>query len=214
MTGVSGRFDRIPSNFVGGISGIFMDQIITKDLSHFFLAGINYRKTNVRIRGLFAVSASQYGNILCKAREGGLCELFIISTCNRTEIYGFAESAEQLIRLLCNETAGNENLFKEMAYVYEGEKAVHHLYKVGAGLDSQILGDYEVISQIKNAAKFAKEQNCLGSFTERMINSVLQVSKIVKNETSLSSGTVSVAFAAVQYLKKIENVCSKKILLI
>ncbi|GAA4313860.1 glutamyl-tRNA reductase [Compostibacter hankyongensis] len=189
-------------------------QVITKELSHFFLAGINYRKTDAAIRGRFAINNEQYAKIIADARTEGVNEMFILSTCNRTEIYGFAHNAEQLITLLCGETSGDKRLFQRLAYVQQGEAAVHHLYKVGVGLDSQILGDYEVPAQLKNAARFAKEAGSLGTFTERMINSILQVSKVVKNETKLSSGTVSVAFAAVQYLKKIEDIASKKILLL
>lgn len=186
----------------------------TKELSGFRVAGINYRKTDATIRGLFAINAGQYSRIAEKAKKEGFDELFILSTCNRTEIYGFAESPSQLIRLLCSETGGETGLFNDMAYIKSGEDAVQHLYEVAAGLDSQILGDYEVISQVKNAAKSAREYGCLGTFTERMINSVLQVSKIIKNETSLSSGTISVAFAAVQYLKRVKNIADKKILLL
>jgi glutamyl-tRNA reductase len=72
---------------------------------------------------------------------------------------------------------------------------------VSAGLDSQILGDYEINGQIKVASKVIKEQGGLGPFTERLINTSLQLSKSIKNNTGLSSGTVSVAFAAIQYLK-------------
>lgn len=190
-----------------------MNQNITKELSNFFLAGINYKKTDAKIRGLFAINPEQYQSLMTRAKLSGINELFVLSTCNRTEIYGFADAADHLIALLCHEAAGDEALFRELAYTAHGEEAVQHLFEVGAGLDSQILGDYEVISQVKNAAKFAKEHQCLGSFTERMINSVLQVSKSIKNETCLSAGTVSVAFAAVQYLKQLPDIGHKNILL-
>lgn len=191
-----------------------MHNNITKELSNFIVAGINYKKSDAGARGLFALNNDQYARVLTKAKEEGIDELFILSTCNRTEIYGFAPSAATLINLLCSETVGDISLFNGLAYIKQGEEAVQHLYEVAAGLDSQILGDYEVISQVKNASKFAKQHGCIGTFTERMINSVLQVSKIIKNETALSSGTVSVAFAAVQYLKGIVDIADKNILLL
>jgi glutamyl-tRNA reductase len=86
---------------------------------------------------------------------------------------------------------------------------------VGTGLDSQILGDYEIIGQIRNAAKFAKSHNSLGGFLERLVNSVLQVSKLIKTETGLSKGTVSVAFATVRMLERIcPDIKNKKIVLL
>jgi glutamyl-tRNA reductase len=191
-----------------------MDQVIQKSLSRFFLAGISYEKADSAIRGLYAVNENSYAAILEKAHAANIPELFILSTCNRTEIYGFAHDAGQLIGLLCDELKGDPELFRKLAYQYQGNDAVRHLYRVAAGLDSQILGDYEIISQVKSAARFAREHQSLGTFTERLINSVLQVSKQIKNETLLSAGTVSVAFAAVQFLKDIPDIKSKRILLL
>ena len=191
-----------------------MDQRAPKAISQFFAAGISYKKTDADVRSLFAVGEEACGRLLKQARQQGCPELFVLSTCNRTEIYGFAQDPSQLIGLLCSESKGDPELFRQLAYVHQGKEAVRHLYRVAAGLDSQILGDYEVISQVKNAAKFAKKQGTLGMFTERLVNSVLQVSKVIKNETALSSGTVSVAFAAVQYLKAIPGIADKRILLV
>jgi glutamyl-tRNA reductase len=105
--------------------------------------------------------------------------------------------------------------FNESAYIKIGVEAIEHIFNVGAGLDSQILGDYEIIGQLKSAAKFSKQHNFLGPHLERLVNTVLQSSKIIKNKTQLSGGTVSVSFAAVQYIKKhVNNISHKKILLL
>ncbi|RPE10006.1 glutamyl-tRNA reductase [Chitinophaga lutea] len=186
-----------------------------KDISHFHIVGINYKKTDAAIRGLYAISQDQYQQLLQTAREAGLNDLFVLSTCNRTEIYGFAAEASVLRDLLCNAASGDPQVFAELAYAKSGEEAVRHLYHVGTGLDSQILGDYEIVGQIKNAAKFAKANGAIGTFLERLVNSVLQVSKLIKNETGLSSGTVSVAFAAVRMLeKKVQDIKDKNIVLL
>jgi glutamyl-tRNA reductase len=187
----------------------------TKDITKFFIAGINYKKTDAAIRGQFAVSNDQYATLLNQAPQFGLHELFVLSTCNRTEIYGFAESAEQLINLLCTQTEGTKETFTQLAYVKKGIAAIEHLFSVAAGLDSQILGDYEIVGQIKTAVKFSKEQGFTDSFMERLVNCVLQSSKAIKNQTNLSGGTVSVSFAAVQYIReKVADVSNKKILLL
>ena len=192
-----------------------MDTQYFKDISNFFVAGINYKKSDASIRGQFAIGNEQYLNILEKAATQGLNELFILSTCNRTEIYGFAYCSPQLVELLCSETAGDAEVFKQSAYIKSGVDAIEHMFQVGAGLDSQILGDYEIVGQLKTAAKFAKEQGFMGAFTERLINCVLQSSKLIKNTTELSGGTVSVSFAAVQYIRnKVLKPSTKNILLL
>jgi glutamyl-tRNA reductase len=185
------------------------------DLSKFFVVGINYKKTDTRIRGSFAVGAEQYERILQHAPSFGVQDLFVLSTCNRTEIYGLAETPQQLVRLLCSHTEGQAELFNKIAYRKEGLKAIHHLFDVAAGLDSQILGDYEIVGQIRQAMKFAIELNFIHTLLERTLNQVLQSSKDIKNQTALSDGTVSVAFAAVHYIREnIPGIRDKNILLL
>jgi glutamyl-tRNA reductase len=187
----------------------------TSNILNFYVAGINYKKTDAEVRGLFAVNQQQYVHLLEQAPLHGVKELFIVSTCNRTEIYGFAQDVHQLAKLLCSVTEGSEDTFNQLAYTKKGKDAVKHLFKVGAGLDSQILGDYEIVGQIKQAARISKDHGSLGAFTERLVNCMLQCSKAIKNQTELSGGTVSVSFAAVQYIReKVTDIASKKILLV
>lgn len=186
-----------------------------KHISHFFVAGINYKKSEACVRGQYAINNEQYAALLKEASHKGLTEVFILSTCNRTEIYGFATTSNQLVELLCSQTEGDEEAFKKLAYIKSGKKTIEHFFNVAAGLDSQILGDYEIVGQIKLATKFSKEHGFIGSFTDRLLNAVLQSSKLIKNNTELSGGTVSVSFAAVQYIRnKIKNIASKNILLL
>ena len=184
-------------------------------MNQFFVAGINYKKTDAAIRGEFAVSSDKYASLLEKAAALGLQELFVLSTCNRTEIYGLAADANILINLLCSETVGNADTFRQLCYIKNGSEAVEHIFSVGAGLDSQILGDYEIVGQMKLAVKFAREKGFVGSFLERLFNTVLQSSKAIKNGTRVSDGTISVAFAAIQYIKqKVADTHDKKIVLL
>ena len=184
------------------------------DFSNFFVAGINYKKTDSEIRGSFAIGPQQYNNILRLAAEYDVRDLFILSTCNRSEIYGITDNPEQLVNLLCSQTQGSSELFNELAYRKSGLNALHHLFDVGAGLDSQILGDYEIIGQLRHAMKFAKERGFIHSLLERTLNQVLQSSKEIKNNTKLSDGTVSVAFAAVQYIRENTEVLNDKQILL
>jgi glutamyl-tRNA reductase len=186
-----------------------------RDISKFWIAGINYKKADAATRGQFAIQNDQHARLLDKALANSLDEVFVLSTCNRTEIYGFADSVSQLIDLLCDQTAGSKETFLSSAYIKNGPAAITHLFNVSAGLDSQILGDYEIIGQIKVASKFAKKHGCMNVLLERLINTVLQSSKAIKNQTELSGGTVSVSFAAIQYIREhVKAVADKKILLL
>lgn len=185
------------------------------DILKFCVAGINYKKADAELRSLFAIGNQQYASILSNAASFALNEVFVLSTCNRTEIYGFTENADDLINLLCLETPGDVNTFTRSAYIKKGIEAIEHIFSVGAGLDSQILGDYEIVGQLKTAAKFSKQHGCIGAHFERLINTVLQCSKLIKKNTQLSGGTVSVSFAAIQYIKNyISEISDKKILLL
>ncbi len=166
------------------------------------------------MRGRFSLSQEQKTALLKKARVEGIDGLLIISTCNRTEIYGFAQHPFQLIKLLCDFSKGTVDDFEKVAYVYKNREAIAHIFKVGTGLDSQILGDFEIISQLKQSFILSKEYNLVNHFLERLCNTVIQASKRIKNETEISSGATSVAFASVQYiLNTVENVSEKNILL-
>ena len=119
-------------------------------LSHFCIAGINYRKSDVNIRGKFSLSQEQCEFLLKETIAKQIPGAFVLSTCNRTEIYGISHQPRELIELLCLHTHGTVHDFMEHGYTREGLAAVEHLFKVAAGLDSQIIGDYEILSQLKS----------------------------------------------------------------
>lgn len=183
-------------------------------LSDFCIAGINYRKSDIVIRGNFSLTPEQCHQLLEDVKAENIPSGFVVSTCNRTEVYGIGNPLE-VVKLLCKNTNGSQENFIQHGYIKQGPQAIEHLFKVAAGLDSQIIGDYEILSQIKQAARTAKMHGCLNGFTERLINYVLQASKAIKTHTHLSSGTVSVAYAAIEIIKeKITDLKDKKILLV
>ena len=171
-------------------------------IENFYAVGINYKKSDARLRGRFAISNEQYEAILKEAGNYGVSSLFILSTCNRTEIYGVTNTPNELVNLLCSVTNGEIKEFKGHCYKKEGLGAVEHMFNVAAGLDSQILGDYEIIGQFKQAVRFAKDRGFINTFLEKLYNTVLQASKQIKNQTGLSKGTTSVSFAALQSIKQ------------
>ncbi|SCY32038.1 glutamyl-tRNA reductase [Nonlabens sp. Hel1_33_55] len=180
----------------------------------FYAIGISYRKADAEMRGSFALSDTGISNLLEQAKAEKIPSLAVISTCNRTELYGFAQDPDDLIQLLCAHSHGTMEEFENIAYIHEEDAAIKHLFMVGTGLDSQILGDFEIIGQLKLAFKKSKKIGLLNAYMERLINAVIQSSKRIKTETQLSSGATSVSFASVQYiLNEVENAQEKKILL-
>jgi glutamyl-tRNA reductase len=191
-----------------------MEQFNKSISTYFYVIGLSYKKADAKMRGEFSLDQTAKTNLLIQAKANGIESLVATSTCNRTEIYGFARHPFELIKLLCDNTQGTVEDFQSVAYVYKNSDAIHHMFKVGAGLDSQILGDFEIISQLKLSAKISKEHDLLNTYLERLINAVIQASKRIKTETELSSGATSVSFASVQYIKKTVNkISSKNILL-
>lgn len=180
----------------------------------FYAIGLSYLKADAEMRGKFSLDEKAKETLLLQAKQEGIESLIVTSTCNRTEIYGFAQHPFQLIKLLCDNSQGTVEDFQKVAYVYKSKEAITHLFRVGTGLDSQILGDFEIISQIKTAFVLSKEKELANAYMERLINSVIQASKRVKNETEISSGATSVSFASVQYIfKTVPNISEKNILL-
>jgi glutamyl-tRNA reductase len=180
----------------------------------FYAIGLSYKKADAEMRGKFSLDENAKTNLLHQAKRDKIESLVVTSTCNRTEIYGFAQHPFQLIKLLCENSQGTVEDFQKVAFVYKNHEAITHLFRVGTGLDSQILGDFEIISQLKNAFVQSKNHQLANAFLERLVNAVIQASKKIKTETEISSGATSVSFAAVQYIfKNVEAISSKNILL-
>ncbi len=167
----------------------------------FFAIGINYKKADTTLRSKFSLSDSDIEMLLTEAKSKGI-NLFVLSTCNRTEIFGNCSYSTDLIQLLCKYSTGSELEFLTSSYILQADDAVRHLFRLGTGLESQILGDFEIIGQLKRAFNFAKDRNVTNAYLERMMNDVIRTSKEVKNTTDFSTKAASVAYAAVQWIRQ------------
>jgi len=182
--------------------------------STFYVVGLSYKKADAEMRGKFSLDNIGKKKVLEQAQKEGIESLIVTSTCNRTEIYGFAQHPFQLIKLLCDNSQGTVEDFQKVAYIYKNQEAVSYMFRVGTGLDSQILGDFEIISQIKTAFVESKSMDLVNAFLERLVNAVIQTSKRIKNETEISSGATSVSFASVRYIfNNVDDIANKNILL-
>lgn len=180
----------------------------------FYAVGVSHKTATIDHRGYFSLSDSQLHALFLDAKEKGIQDLLLINTCNRTEIYAWTFSDTELVELLCTHSEGTQDSFNKIGYSFEDEKGIHHLFRVGTGLESQILGDFEIIGQIKQSFYRSKKMGLAQGNLERLTNSVIQASKRIKTETQISSGATSVAFASVQYiLKNVRDIAQKNILL-
>ena len=181
---------------------------------YFYAVGLSYKKADAEIRGKFSLDAASKTRLLEQARNEGIESLIVTSTCNRTEIYGYAEHPFQLIKLICENSQGSVEAFQKVGFVYKNQEAISHMFRVGTGLDSQILGDFEIIAQIRNSFSQSKSLGLANTFMERLVNAVIQASKKIKTDTEISSGATSVSFAAVRYIiNNVHDIGNKNILL-
>ena len=191
-----------------------MENNNTSKHQYFYSVGLSYKKADAEIRGKFSLDAAAKTRLLEQAKNEGIESLIVTSTCNRTEIYGFAEHPFQLIKLICENSQGSVESFQKVGFVYKNQEAISHMFRVGTGLDSQILGDFEIIAQIRNSFSQSKSLGLANAFMERLVNAVIQASKKIKTDTQISSGATSVSFAAVRYIiNNVQEIGNKNILL-
>ena len=183
-------------------------------MHHFFVVGVSYKTANIDLRGKFSINDTQHHALFLEAQKQKIKDLIVVNTCNRTELYAWVPDSKILINLLCDHSDGNKKSFEQIGYILKGEDGINHVFRVGTGLESQILGDFEIISQIKQSFFRSKKMGLAEGYLEHFINAVINASKRIKTETKISSGATSVAFASVQYiLKNTQNISKKNILL-
>ena len=184
------------------------------DMHHFFVVGVSYKTANIDLRGKFSLNDTQHHALFLEAQKQKIKDLIVVNTCNRTELYAWVPDSKTLVNLLCDHSDGDKKSFEQIGYTLKGEDGINHVFRVGTGLESQILGDFEIISQIKQSFFRSKKMGLAEGYLEHFINAVINASKRIKTETKISSGATSVAFASVQYiLKNTQNISKKNILL-
>lgn len=172
-----------------------MNSLIKQNI---IVAGVSFKTTELLSRSRFAFNAEACRDTYSDSTSDK--PFFILSTCNRTEIYSWSDNADHIQEILREQGQCTEEELREIVYIKKDAEAINHFFRVAAGLESQIVGDYEIISQIKAAFNGAKEHKRTNGILEKMYNFALQASKDVKNNTSFSDGTLSVPYAVVKQL--------------
>jgi glutamyl-tRNA reductase len=183
---------------------------------NFAVLSVSFEKADAEIRGKFAFFDDHVKYFVNEIHNMELGDAFVVSTCNRTEIYTTTQNYLLIAELYCKIVGVSLTDFMKYVNIVKHEEALNHLFRVSAGLESQIIGDFEIIGQIKNAYhRFRKEKKYSNPFLERAINSAIQISKRIKNETGISNGAASVSYAAVHYILKNQlQISDKNILLL
>lgn len=180
-----------------------------------FVAGLSYKTAPVELREKLAVHASRLSCCGCRLKlAGGLSEVVLLSTCNRVEIYGVAETVNGNIATMFQKLAGSTADFSPYIFVKEGAEAVQHLFSVAGGLDSMVIGETEITGQVKQAYQAAKEAKLTGSILNRVFQTALQTAKEIRTQTTIGRGATSVGSVAVELAERIFNSLSDKTVMI
>lgn len=171
------------------------------------IIGVNHKTAPVAIREQLAFSGDSglpFSELM--ALEGCI-ECCILSTCNRVEIIVVSRDPDKTAQLLRRFLFGKSTITAEEAekycYLHRGKEAITHLFRVGASLDSMIVGEPQILGQLKQAYKASSENNCTGAILNRFLHKSFSVAKRVRTETNIGGNAVSISYAAVELAKKI-----------
>ncbi|MFO8238240.1 MAG: glutamyl-tRNA reductase [Prochlorococcaceae cyanobacterium] len=170
---------------------------------HIAVVGLSHRTAPVEIRERLSIPEQTMEDSLQKLRsDDQVLEASILSTCNRLEIYTLLRSPEQGISAVSQFLSQVSGLATEELsphlFTYHHEDAVGHLLRVAAGLDSLVLGEGQILSQVKRMVRLGQEHHSLGPILNRLLNQAVSTGKRVRTETKLGTGAVSISSAAVE----------------
>jgi len=172
----------------------------------FIALGINHKTASVDVRERVAFGPDQLAEALRQlCHEGGAREAAILSTCNRSELYLEMETAaqERVLGWLASYHGLPIEELHSCAYTYEDDEAVRHMMRVACGLDSLVLGEPQILGQIKDSYDVAREAGTIGPLLGRLFQATFSTAKTVRTDTAIGENPVSVAFAAVSLAKQI-----------
>jgi len=184
------------------------------------LIGLNHKTAPLAVREKLFAGCEEKQNLLSDVlRLRGVQETLYISTCNRVELVAVMDGEEETIQtpksFLAQSGGLTDQEVADCLYVYRDAEAVRHLFRVAASLDSLVMGETQILGQVKDAYRQAMAQNATGLVLNRLMHRSFRTAKRVRTETAIAANPVSVSFAAVELAKKIfGSLAGKKILLI
>ncbi|MEL0168976.1 MAG: glutamyl-tRNA reductase [Pseudomonadaceae bacterium] len=172
----------------------------------FIALGINHRTAGVEVRERVSFAPEQLPDALQRLRaEAGADEVAILSTCNRTELYCAQDQldADRLVEWVARFHGMTADEVRRSSYLHQDAGAVNHMMRVAAGLDSMVLGEPQILGQMKDAWQTARTAGTLGPYLDRLFQSTFNMAKQVRTDTAIGENPVSVAFAAVSLARQI-----------
>ena len=175
---------------------------------HLFLLGVSHRTAPVELREKLDFSSRDVGAAVeALAARSSAAESVVLSTCNRSEIYVASESLgaarDEIVGFLCDYHQLPPDSFTAHLFSFSEVEVASHLFRVAAGLDSLVVGEPQILGQVKDAFHAAAERRCTGPVLRKLFDWSFNVGKRVRSETALGEGAVSISFAAAQLAKKI-----------
>ncbi|WP_138496254.1 glutamyl-tRNA reductase [Paenibacillus pinistramenti] len=175
---------------------------------HVMAVGLNYRTAPVEVREKFTFAEQDLPKALAELKQiKGVLEAVLLATCNRTEFYVVVDRLPMcgyFIRSFMEQWFGvPQSEFTQHLYIYEEDQAIEHLFRVAAGLDSMVLGETQILGQVKNAFLLAQQEKATGTYFNRLFQQVITLGKRAHSETSIGESAVSVSYAAVELGKRI-----------
>ena len=165
----------------------------------FFALGVNHQTASVELREQIAFNAERLIALLLEQRQhSSLNDMVVVSTCNRTEVYAMTENADGILNWLAQVNGIDVNQLNHHVYRYENAQAVTHLMRVASGLDSLMLGEPQILGQVKSALALSKEAETISPELNRVFEYAFYAAKRVRSETSVGSHAVSMGYAVAQ----------------
>ncbi|HEX7558338.1 MAG TPA: glutamyl-tRNA reductase, partial [Usitatibacter sp.] len=162
-----------------------------------YVLGINHRSAPLEVREKLAFPADRQGEALADlARQPGVAEAVLVSTCNRTEIYFRGDESGAAGAWLEREAGKTGLSLADHLYVHTEEAAVRHAFRVASGLDSMVVGEPQILGQVKQSVRNAESVGALGPTLGRLFQKTFAVAKQVRTETALGAQSISMAAAA------------------
>ena len=177
-------------------------------IQRLFVAGLSHRTAPIAVREQLVVDEDKLREILADLTGRGTCaEVMILSTCNRVEVYGVAEVAGEARGAAFRQMGAHRGIglstLEPLLYSMDGAEAVHHAFRVASSLDSMVLGEPQILGQVKDAFALAQSCRTVGPVLHSLMSQAFAVAKRVRSDTEVGRHAVSVSFAAVELARKI-----------
>jgi glutamyl-tRNA reductase len=181
--------------------------------------GLNHNTAPIEIRECLAFPEDKLGEALSKVHAlSSVKEDMIVSTCNRVEVYAATRETDKAVHdlkeFLCQYHGISLKEFEKSLYTHIGEEAVRHIFRVASSLDSMVLGEPQILGQIKEAYDISQQANTSGLILHRLLHRAFHVAKRVRTETKIAISAVSVSSVAVALAEKIFGTLEKKTVLL